>query len=503
MDKETRANEYVSILESLQKIRNGIVQDNAEVLSMTGYMPESAQKELGILLDITASVFAGFSELGLSLEDKGNFVAVTIAGKEFLCPKEKLGTKQVTLREETKTEVAAPSIAADPVEVEVKAEETPAVTELEPVVEPVVENDEATSEVTPDTDEASPLVGDEEDDVFSSETESEDDSKSDDLVDSLMKDFYKNVDNLDDNAKENTDEAENPSSENGEEDSESKDATVDTSDNTQSLLDMINRPVYEAPVEEKKEETYEETIEVKDEPVSSAKIIGGAPVAVKKREIEFFDDENKKAASEMIYTYSKMSVKHLDIMGGGRPEEMLVMIAPLKISKYECSSVPIIVTIVHNGKQKTCSSFDTLEKGKNIVLIDIDEFYFLCRGSFDKDGNFKAMIVTTGLSAQQGDQITILSSKTYGNSLNPGTKNGHIKFRYDADAGDGVIEVFPFGHPGDDDFVALVRNKEFADYYLISKILKTQSKAMVFSKGDISNELVCHWDGDLLEVELV
>ena len=498
MDKETRANEYVSILESLQRIRNGIVQDNAEVLSMTGYMPESAQKELGILLDITASVFVGFSELGLSLEDKGNFVAVTIAGKEFLCPKEKLGTKQVTLREETKTEVATQNIAADPVEVEVKAEETPAASD-----ENVAEIGEIIPEAAPETDEASPLSSDEEDDVFSSETESEDDSKSDDLVDSLMKDFYKNVDNLDDNAKENPGEAENPSSENGEEDSESKDAILETSDDSQSLLDMVNRPVYEAPVEEKKEETYEETIEVKDEPVSSAKIIGGAPVAVKKREIEFFDDENKKAASEMIYTYSKMSVKHLDVMGGGRPEEMLVMIAPLKISKYECSSVPIIVTIVHNGKQKTCSSFDTLEKGKNIVLIDIDEFYFLCRGSFDRDGNFKAMIVTTGLSAQQGDQITILSSKTYGNSLNPGTKNGHIKFRYDADAGDGVIEVFPFGHPGDDDFVALVRNKEFADYYLISKILKTQSKAMVFSKGDISNELVCHWDGDLLEVELV
>ena len=35
--------------------------------------------------------------------------------------------------------------------------------------------------------------------------------------------------------------------------------------------------------------------------------------------------------------------------------------------------------------------------GKNIVTIDIDEFYFLCRGSFSEDGHFVAKVITTSL----------------------------------------------------------------------------------------------------------
>lgn len=518
MDKETKANEYVGILESLQRIRNGIVQENTDTLAMTGVMPERAQKELGVLLDITASVFVGFSELGLELTNKDSFVAVSIAGKEFLCPKAKLGVKQHVLREEVLssapesgkyTEEQVENKEPESVEVEEETEDVPNYSK---------EADSASEEASSDDDlpEYVPEEATEQREETKSERskESEVEEKAEVIPDEDEEPTSEEDDEIEsyvpsDESDEDVDPYVQEKDKEGVEDDLEEDTEGDIEDNleddnTSNLLEMINTPTYSAPVEEEKEETYEDTIEVKEEPVSSsAKVIGGEPVVSVANKMDFFVEEQSKKASEFVYMYSKIAVKHVDKMGGGRPEEMLVMIAPLEISKYERSSVPIVVTIVHRGKQKTCSSYDTLESGKNIVQIDIDEFYFLCRGAFDSEGRFKAMIVTTGPSAQQGDTLTILSSKTYGNSSERETRNGHVKFRYDAEAGGGVIEVIPFGHPGDDDFVALVRNNEFIDYYLISKSLKTQSKAVVFSKGGISNELICHWDDDVLEVELM
>lgn len=499
MDKETKANEYVGILESLQRIRNGIVQENTDTLAMTGVMPERAQKELGVLLDITASVFVGFSELGLELTNKDSFVAVSIAGKEFLCPKAKLGVKQHVLREEALSsapesgkyvEEQTEDKEPENLEVEEEPEDIPAYSkEADSASEEASSDDDLPKYVPEEATECNEEHEVEEETKVSSDEDDEPTSEEDDEIESYVP----------------SDESVEPYVQ--EKDGENKEDDIEDDfkeDNTSNLLEMINTPTYSAPVEEEKEETYEDTIEVKEDPSpSSAKVIGGEPVVSVASKMDFFVEEQSKKASEFVYMYSKIAVKHVDKMGGGRPEEMLVMIAPLEISKYERSSVPIVVTIVHRGKQKTCSSYDTLESGKNIVQIDIDEFYFLCRGAFDSEGRFKAMIVTTGPSAQQGDTLTILSSKTYGNSSERETRNGHVKFRYDAEAGGGVIEVIPFGHPGDDDFVALVRNNEFIDYYLISKSLKTQSKAVVFSKGGISNELICHWDDDVLEVELM
>lgn len=510
MDKETKANEYVGILESLQRIRNGIVQENTDTLAMTGVMPERAQKELGVLLDITASVFVGFSELGLELTNKDSFVAVSIAGKEFLCPKAKLGVKQHVLREEVLSsapesgkyvEEQAKAKEPENAEVEEEPEDIPAYSkEADSASEEALSDDDLPEYVPEEAAERSEDTEQSEEHEVEKEAKIGDHSDEDDEPTSEEDDEIESYVPSDESDEDVEPYVQEKDEENGKDDTE---GDIED-DNTSNLLEMINTPTYSAPVEEEKEETYEDTIEVKEEPVSSsAKVIGGDPVVSVASKMDFFVEEQSKKASEFVYMYSKIAVKHVDKMGGGRPEEMLVMIAPLEISKYERSSVPIVVTIVHRGKQKTCSSYDTLESGKNIVQIDIDEFYFLCRGAFDSEGRFKAMIVTTGPSAQQGDTLTILSSKTYGNSSERETRNGHVKFRYDAEAGGGVIEVIPFGHPGDDDFVALVRNNEFIDYYLISKSLKTQSKAVVFSKGGISNELICHWDDDVLEVELM
>ena len=265
---------------------------------------------------------------------------------------------------------------------------------------------------------------------------------------------------------------------------------VSLSDDDDNTSTVGNEPIVEAPVI-----------------TGKAKVIGGGPVNVSMgiNKEEFFLDEQSKKESEFVYCFSKLSVMHTDMGGGGRPEEMLVMVAPLKIYKYASTSVPIVVTIVHNGKSVTASSYDILEEGKNIVTIDIDEFYFLCRGSFDDKGKFKASIVTTGISSQQGDRITPLFSKTYGNGAAKETRNGHIKFHYTADSGPGSVEVIPFGVQGDrsEDFVAIIKNTEFVDYYLVSKSLKANTRAIIYSEGGVMNELVCHWEDDTLIADLI
>ncbi|MBR3735991.1 MAG: hypothetical protein IKN07_08915, partial [Lachnospiraceae bacterium] len=198
-----------------------------------------------------------------------------------------------------------------------------------------------------------------------------------------------------------------------------------------SLTDAINQG-FDPMAEEKESSVLPETFEapvagdieaVKEAPVSGgakilggggAKVLGGGSISTGSAREEFFLDETEKLATEFVYSYSRISVSHSSMGGGGRPEEMLIMIAPLKIHKNEQTSVPIVVAIVHNGKYKMASSYDILEDGKNIVTIDIDEFYFLCRGSFSEDGRFVAKVVTTGPSAQQGDKIRPISSVSHG-----------------------------------------------------------------------------------------
>ena len=146
------------------------------------------------------------------------------------------------------------------------------------------------------------------------------------------------------------------------------------------------------------------------------------------------------------------------------------------------------------------------DQGKAIVTIDINEFYLLCRGSFDDEGHFKAFIITTGLSSQQGDRLSVVSSKNYGNSLDENVKNGHIKMRYEAETGPGTIEVFPFGTEKDGEFVVMVKNTEFCDTYYINQKGRTGSSVLIYGKdssGDIGRlEIVPTWNGDILEVEV-
>ncbi len=526
--KKERENDFGSILDSLQKIRSDIVRESQQELMFTGVMPAAAQRELKLVADITAAVFNGLMGTGVAVgSDPSNpaLAVMTIGGKNFSCLKAQLiaelGTEasvspSVTPAEEVSTPLA--EAVDEPAMAPIKEHKDSSGSGYVPMAElskeepDIVSNDSFA--VGRDTERAS-LSNSSNSDFAGGRDEEEPEDVSVDINDILTQESAVEETVLTHIPAPKPMPAPAPLAK-APAPREEPEPIVYTPEPEVGIPEVDPQRV-QAPsdpqgvVSLSEDDDDSSTVPnemVEAAPITTGKatIIGGEVSSISSVDkTDFFIEETSKLESEFVYCFSKISVMHTDMGGGGRPEEMLVLVAPLKICKYATTSVPIVVTIVHNGKSVTASSYDILEEGKNIVTIDISEFYFLCRGSFDDKGRFKASIVTTGISSQQNDRITPLFSKTYGNAQDKETRNGHIKFRYTADSGPGTVEVLPFGSQGDrsEDFVAIVKNKEFVDYYLVSKSLKANTRAIIYSEGGVMNELVCHWEDDELIADLI
>ena len=236
------------------------------------------------------------------------------------------------------------------------------------------------------------------------------------------------------------------------------------------------------------------------EPELKATIIGeefnNEPVVAPMDRDKAFVEEKRKASDEFVYDSHRISVCH----AGSKPEDMQFMIAPLKIQKYACPTTPIIVSVYYKGRIYTASSYDKNEDGRYIVEIDINEYYFLCRGFFNDKGEFQSTISTTGLSVSQKDTINPISLEKH-RPTGPDVKNGHLKFKYEGAEGPGVIEVFPL-EMEEDEFLIMSICGDFIDYIPISKKSHGMNRALIYDNG-VKSEVVCQWDGDFLEADIV
>lgn len=275
-----------------------------------------------------------------------------------------------------------------------------------------------------------------------------------------------------------------------------KEESVEESSNEEIVTDTIPE---DAVKEENPTETVteEETQEVP--PIPGPQIIGeitSLPNINSMQKTEIFSEEKEKPIDDFVYDIRRIMVSHM----GSAPEEMQFFIAPLKIYKYSCTAAPIVVSVYYRGRYYNFSSYDKIEDGRNMVSVEVNEYYFLVRGFFDDKGQFCSTINTTGISANQSDRINVISEDTH-HPTGPSVGNGHLKFRFNGDEGDGIIEVFP-REPGEDEYLLVIRYGEFLDYQIITKSPGGIQTYRLVNDG-INSELVCVWNGDVLSAEIV
>ena len=213
--------------------------------------------------------------------------------------------------------------------------------------------------------------------------------------------------------------------------------------------------------------------------------VGREPDTAQGDKRETFVEERTKSPYDFVFDTMRITITHMNTAGS--PEEMHIMIAPLIMTRKPQASVPIVVAFYHKAGYTVKSSYDEAEKGKNLCIIEVGEYSFLCRGAIDGNGNFVSSVVTTGTSAQQGDRLTVVDKKMYGRqSQNP--VNGHIKFTHNTVSGPYIIEVFPFDADFND-YIVVARGTEFTDNLCIGNGIKTSSRALVWG-GDANFEVL-------------
>lgn len=265
----------------------------------------------------------------------------------------------------------------------------------------------------------------------------------------------------------------------------------------ETIPEPVEEPVNETPATQEQNPVEDEAQEVPQIP--APQIIGeitSLPNINSMQKAEIFREEKEKSIDEFVYDIRRIMVSHM----GSAPEEMQFFIAPLKIYKYSCTAAPIVVSVYYRGRYYNFSSYDKIEDGRNMVSAEINEYYFLIRGFFDEKGRFCSTIQTTGISANQNDRINVISSDAH-HPTGPAVGNGHLKFRFNGDDGDGIIEVFP-REPGKDEYLLVIRYGEFLDYPTISKSPGGIQKYRLVNDG-MNSELICVWNGDVLSAEIV
>lgn len=537
MESNEKQIKYANILDIIDGMKQDVVNISMQQLLMTGAMPEIAQNELKVLSQITGAIFNGIISIGTEVyEDENNsgLVYTKINGKKYSCARINISnsvsitSKPLSASEAySMTTSSVENVAEDAKQENAKKvsieefedkEKYSSIEEpLQPKSEPVIEEqsfnkdeNSFSKEVEKEVPIEEPTYSNEEP-IYNNEPDySFAPSKLDEASEFGEEEPYNYNQTEENNYESYNDNVENQTSPQFEEKQMVDNGLQDDDD-----FEVVQPKI------QKEEPSIDDLLDDDDfGDVQPAPIVKDVPIPIvetptpvvepaiitkpERTEVKTFtrndmwEEEFSKDVNTMIYNMSKLTVAHI---GGGKPEEIIVMIAPLKISRVSAPAVPIIVTLYNRGKVVTKSSYDMGDGGKAIVTLDINEFYFLCRGSFDEEGKFKAFITTTGQSSQQGDRINVVSSKNYGNSHNPETKNGHIKMKYNSESGDGTVEVFPFGTSDDCEFVIMVKNPEFCDTYYINQNGRTGTSAIIYG-ANCKLEIVPNWNGDILEVEM-
>lgn len=455
MNNEVYQEVYGHILNDAQRIRKEIMNEWGDILMFGGSMPDEVVGELSTAARITGLAFDALSSHGVkfaSVNGKPDLFTLSVREESYICHKSAIPSMSGFL--DVVNIPGVPNTQNEEIEVEAQRE-VPSKKEKETFVEE------------------------------KNEIELNDD------VDSFPMADEKNV---------------------GIDSSNEKAEFTDISDEENLPLEPEdeNSSMEEEMPETEKSETSSDMLEVNKENMADDTAYetqqdnsddSSAPNIGSFLRSDIFTEETEKAMDEIVYEMFGVTLTHSGFSGGGKSLDAQIMIAPLKIQKFSCPSVPIIVSVYYKGKIFTSSSYDQAEDGRNLVTLNIDEFYLLFRGSFDGNGKFRAFITTTGISASQGDILNITSETRHGDDAGRNVKNGHVKFRATVYDDPGTIEAFPFGEPEDNEFIVMTKTDEFVDYMYISNGSGGLKSAIIFQNGE-KKQISCEWDEDKMTVEL-
>lgn len=245
--------------------------------------------------------------------------------------------------------------------------------------------------------------------------------------------------------------------------------------------------------EVKEDKTDEEIKEPVEAPFKmQAEVIGEANT--EEKALPFYGvvtNERQKKSGDFIFNKYRISAAK---QGFNSASDITLFVAPLQVIPNN-PNVPIVVHVYSHGNFKTASSYDTKDSGHNIVTLEIDNFYLLIRGGFDSNGKFMSFVMTTGLSANQGDIINVLSKEEgYTGPILPGS--GHIKFEDDGN----IYEIFPLNLQ-ENEYLCILISKEFLDYYVVAKNYGSP-KIRIFENGT-QKEIIAGWSGDVFEADIL
>lgn len=245
--------------------------------------------------------------------------------------------------------------------------------------------------------------------------------------------------------------------------------------------------------EVKEDKTDEEIKEPVEAPFKmQAEVIGEANT--EEKVLPFYGivtNERQKKSGDFIFNKYRISAAK---QGFNSASDITLFVAPLQVISNN-PNVPIVVHVYSHGNFKTASSYDTKDSGHNIVTLEIDNFYLLIRGGFDSNGKFMSFVMTTGLSANQGDIINVLSKEEgYTGPILPGS--GHIKFEDDGN----IYEIFPLNLQ-ENEYLCILISKEFLDYYVVAKNYGSP-KIRIFENGT-QKEIIAGWSGDVFEADIL
>lgn len=485
MNNEVYKEVYGHILNDAQRIRKEIMNEWGDILMFGGSMPESVVGELSTAARITGLAFDALSSHGVAFEPvvgKPDLFTLTVREERYVCHK-----------------TAIPSMSGF----------------LDVVNIPGVSNTSESEVQTPSSTDSSyqrtevPYKKEEIKEKVNNFAE-----QMEEEIEPPKKENSRPWDNVEDSfPNEEPDESQNTGVENFEENAKEEIlTTVQEEISTEEPFTFEDSNSLNSADETEEMEAETDVMDVPDENVveiiNSEPDVSGfennsdnLPNIGSFLKSDIFTDEMEKLEDEIVYEMFSVSMTHSGYSGGGKSLDAQIMIAPLKIQKFSCPSVPIIVSVYYKGKIITSSSYDQAEDGRNLVTVNVDEFYLLFRGSYDGNGKFRAFITTTGISASQGDILNITSEVRHGDEAGRNVRNGHVKFRSTIYDDPGTIEVFPFGEPEDNEFIVMTKTDEFVDYMYISNDSSGIKKPIMYQNGS-KVQVNCAWDGDKMKVDL-